>query len=154
MQSSNCDNAKIIRTVFFDLDITKTNKQLIDQLKKDTLFTNYEKQKQELAGADMTVTFANFNFSKHPLIKKNGRIKIQESPVDGGIHIVYYFGFDKEAEAKQAFFVLTSELNKGCFEKKVWYEGSVQYKSNNVSINLVCKNFGPQTSLSVLLDKE
>ena len=43
LESSDCDNAKIIRVVFFDLDITKTNKQLIDQLKTDTVFTNYEK---------------------------------------------------------------------------------------------------------------
>jgi len=150
---SDCDNNQVVSNILFGLDMSKPNKQLITQLKSDTRFTNYIRNTRELPGTGMTVTTADFDFSDHPIVKKKGSIKIYETSDNGMSDIGFYFICKTEDEAKKAFQILSSELNKGCFEKKKWGEESVDYKSTKVSVYLSYKNFGTYTSLSINIDK-
>lgn len=154
IQCSDCDNKKIVDTILFGLDISKSNKQLITQLKSDSRFTNYTQETKDLLGMGLEETYTDFDFTTHPLIKKNGSIQFQSASDGGFYYVVLYFTFAKEEDANNAFNVFCSELDKGCFEKETWNAGSIDYNSDKIRVFLHNIHSAPGNSVSLHISRK
>lgn len=153
LQSSDCDNKKVLSNIFWGLDPTKSNSELVSKLKSDARFTNYSKTTEEY-DADTKLQSDNFQFSEHSLIKKGGGIKFVPKSNNRNNQIFFVFGFDTDSEANDAYSIMCSELDKGCFDKISWKVGEVVYEDKNVSIKIERTNSDPYISLTVLIEKK
>jgi hypothetical protein len=155
LQINDCDNKTIASNIFLGLDITKTNDELIAQLKLDTNYSQ-TKIKQTVPGTTYKQTFVDFKFLNHSLINKGGRIQFQSKKhEDGRTDIVLYFVFNNKVESDKAFSIIVNEIKKGCFKEEVIItDDSYAYTVDNIRIYLSRDLFVSDKEVTVLISRK